>query len=345
MVQRIDDVLVDQQLRGHAVVGVVDRQRVGAIGHRATADRPVSRQGNVGEVFAPPQDRELVFAGGGTLEQAPRVRGVYFTSGTQEGSPIDRVMGALGRSFGLDARAAAAPGARGKSFFLNKLLKEVVFAERGLGTLNPQAERQRRTLRAGAMAAIGIAGVAVLVGWIWVIRENQSLTRAFGASLWLMAGGIVSLAVVITTHMSGGNDAQLLGAIGFAFGCAVVAGLANGILVGVLRLNAIVATIGMNALMYGAVFAVSGGVPRVTTPLMAQIAGGIPMSQNEVARASDLGIAAYAPGAEAQTLILGAGGRIGRREQRRRRAEALCAVRRAAQPATTTVHTMRGGAR
>lgn len=40
--------------------------------------------------------------------------------------------------------------------------------------------------------------VAVLVGWIWVIRENQSLTRAFGASLWLLAGGIVSLVAVIS---------------------------------------------------------------------------------------------------------------------------------------------------
>jgi ribose transport system permease protein len=84
----------------------------------------------------------------------------------------------------------------------------------------------------------------------------------------------VSLAVVITTHMAGGNDADLFAAIAFAFGCAVVAGVANGILVGVLRLNAIVATIGMNALLYGAVFAVSGGVPRITTPLMAEIAGG-----------------------------------------------------------------------
>ena len=88
-----------------------------------------------------------------------------------------------------------------------------------------------------------------------------------------LAGG-VSLAVVITTHMSGGSDAHLLGAIALAFACAVLAGVANGILVGVLRLNAIVATIGMNALMYGAVFAVSGGVPRITTPMMAQIAGG-----------------------------------------------------------------------
>ena len=88
-----------------------------------------------------------------------------------------------------------------------------------------------------------------------------------------LAGG-VSLAVVITTHLSGGNDAQLFGSILIAFGCSLVAGLVNGILVGVVRLNAIIATIGMNALLYGAVFAVSGGVPRITTPLMAEIAGG-----------------------------------------------------------------------
>ena len=41
---------------------------------------------------------------------------------------------------------------------------------------------------------------------------------------------------------------------------------ANGVLVGLLRLNAIVATIGVNALMYGAVFVVSGGVPRSKNP-------------------------------------------------------------------------------
>ncbi len=40
---------------------------------------------------------------------------------------------------------------------------------------------------------------------------------------------------------------------------------------------------------------------------LAQIAGGIAMSQNEVARASDLGIAAYQPGVEAQALIAAAG--------------------------------------
>jgi len=50
--------------------------------------------------------------------------------------------------------------------------------------------------------------------------------------------------------------------------------LANGVLVSLFRLNAIVATIGVNALLYGAVFAVSGGVPKTTTTLLAAIADG-----------------------------------------------------------------------
>ncbi len=167
--------LLYQQLQQRLVSQLVDRLE---------AERDVLRRS---AIFAFPQEfaalqpvladfLKLVVAGGGSLEQAPRVRGVYFTSGTQEGSPIDRVMGALGRSFGLDARAAAMPGARGKSFFLQQLLKDVVFAERGLGTLNPQAERRRRTLRAGAMAAIAVAGVAVLVGW--TISRSRNLDHA-----------------------------------------------------------------------------------------------------------------------------------------------------------------------
>ncbi len=39
--------------------------------------------------------------------------------------------------------------------------------------------------------------VAMLVGWIWVLRENLSLTRALWANRWLLTGGIVSLAVIV----------------------------------------------------------------------------------------------------------------------------------------------------
>ncbi|MCX7288325.1 MAG: ABC transporter permease [Rhodobacterales bacterium] len=124
-----------------------------------------------------------------------------------------------------------------------------------------------------AVSAGGLAGSLPFAAIIAIVGLGQMLVVQQGGFDLSLAGG-VSLAVVITTHLSGGDDAQLFGAIGLAFVCAVVAGLVNGILVGVLRLNAIVATIGMNALLYGAVFAVSGGVPRITTPLMAEIAGG-----------------------------------------------------------------------
>lgn len=39
--------------------------------------------------------------------------------------------------------------------------------------------------------------VLMLIGWILVIRENWSVTRAFWSNRWLMAGGIISLAVVM----------------------------------------------------------------------------------------------------------------------------------------------------
>ena len=61
-----------------------------------------------------------------------QLRGVYFTSGTQEGNPIDRVLGTLQRTFRLERGAGAARGASGKSFFITRLLREVVFPEKDL---------------------------------------------------------------------------------------------------------------------------------------------------------------------------------------------------------------------
>ena len=90
----------------------------------------------------------------------------------------------------------------------------------------------------------------------------------------LSVAGAVSLAVVVATHYPNGDNAQLLPAVLIAFGFALAAGLLNGFLVGFVQLNAIIATIGTNALLYGMVFVVSGGVPRITTQLLAQIAGG-----------------------------------------------------------------------
>jgi len=87
------------------------------------------------------------------------LRGAYLTSGTQEGTPIDRLLGTMARSFGLDQRSV--PSMRpdqGRSYFLNKLLREVIFGEAMLIARNPAAERRRAVAR-----VVGFAGAALVV--------------------------------------------------------------------------------------------------------------------------------------------------------------------------------------
>jgi ribose transport system permease protein len=104
---------------------------------------------------------------------------------------------------------------------------------------------------------------------------------ALGQTLVVMQGGIdlsiagsVSLVVVIVTHEAYGDNARVLPAALAALLVAILAGLLNGFLIGRLGLNAIVATLGTNALLYAGVLGVSGGTPRQTTDLLASIADG-----------------------------------------------------------------------
>ena len=91
---------------------------------------------------------------------------------------------------------------------------------------------------------------------------------ALGQTLVVMQGGIdlsvaggLSLYVVILTHYPNGDNSRLLPAIGIAFLAAIAAGSLNGFLIGRMRLNPIVATLGTNALLYGAVLWYTGGIP------------------------------------------------------------------------------------
>lgn len=104
---------------------------------------------------------------------------------------------------------------------------------------------------------------------------------AVGQTLVVMQGGFdlsvpgsVSLVVVIVTHQAYGDNAKVLPAALTALAVVLVAGVVNGFLIGRLGLNAIVATLGVNALLYAGVLAVSGGTPRQTTDLLANLAGG-----------------------------------------------------------------------
>jgi type VI secretion system protein ImpL len=98
------------------------------------------------------------------LEQQVLLRGVYFTSGTQEGTPIDRLLGALGRRFGV-APDVVAPTGRGKAYFVERLLRDVLIGESGLAGVNRRLEVQKAAWQLGsyaAMATIAVLGVIAL---------------------------------------------------------------------------------------------------------------------------------------------------------------------------------------
>jgi type VI secretion system protein ImpL len=111
----------------------------------------------LGEVFA-----------GKRFGPAAMLRGVYFTSGTQDGSSFDRLLGSLQRSLGFDARVALPSQAQaGRSYFLQDLLHKVVLGESHLAGRNRRAERRERWLGIAGHATVGaslVLAVAALLG-------------------------------------------------------------------------------------------------------------------------------------------------------------------------------------
>ena len=123
---------------------------------------------------------EQVFTGS-RFAQPPWVRGVYFTSGTQEGSPIDRVMGSLARGFGLERAMLPPQKSSGRSYFLTKLLREVVFPEQRLAGADVKLERKRHTLRFAAVAGMLLVTGALLAGWGWSAWRNLEYLKSVEA--------------------------------------------------------------------------------------------------------------------------------------------------------------------
>jgi type VI secretion system protein ImpL len=102
------------------------------------------------------------------------LRGVYLTSGTQDGTQIDRLMGAIGRRFGIAPEAVASPAGRGKAYFVERLLKDVVIAESGLAGVNRRLELQKAGWQLGAYAAVALVVALGLTAWSVSYASNRA---------------------------------------------------------------------------------------------------------------------------------------------------------------------------
>lgn len=103
------------------------------------------------------------------------LRGFYFTSGTQGGTPIDQVLGAMGA--GAGGASTGFLSGKGRSYFLHDLLKKVIFAERDWVGYDRGRVLRRAVGRAVGKGMITLVSVAVMALMVFSFWSNATLVR------------------------------------------------------------------------------------------------------------------------------------------------------------------------
>lgn len=108
------------------------------------------------------------------FQASAEIRGGYFTSGTQEGAPFDRVLSELDATFHSSVRARSRNEGTGVSYFIHDTLGRVVFPEAHLAGANQKQDRRLRWLRYAGYAASAIALLAASIAWTVSYRNNTA---------------------------------------------------------------------------------------------------------------------------------------------------------------------------
>lgn len=108
-------------------------------------------------------------------QQPPLLRGVYLTSGTQEGTPIDRILSSLSSNYGIDVNSLSAAPGQGKAFFINRLLNEIIFRESGIVGLNRAFERKMKVARRIGVLTMLVLTLGVIGVWAASLFENKQM--------------------------------------------------------------------------------------------------------------------------------------------------------------------------
>ncbi|MEZ4668222.1 MAG: ABC transporter permease [Anaerolineae bacterium] len=123
----------------------------------------------------------------------------------------------------------------------------------------------------------------LLLTCLWLAPETLSRTSfssvmpltsflalaSLGQMLVIMTGGIdlstpsvMTLSALMVVGFSGGSDDRLVVAIVLALGVSLLIGLVSGLMVGILKLNALIVTLAANQIVYGLTLAYADSMPR-----------------------------------------------------------------------------------
>ena len=126
------------------------------------------------------------------FQGTPVFRGFYFTSGTQEGKPLDRVLQRMGQAMGIRTpEVVAQQNVESKSYFLFDVFMNVVFPDANLAARSAGELRRQKIMRfaiSGAAAALGvilaIPGIASYFNNRSFLSETEERARAVAAIQW-----------------------------------------------------------------------------------------------------------------------------------------------------------------
>lgn len=102
------------------------------------------------------------------------LRGIYFTSGIQQGAPLDRLLGGMAEIY--DQPRSEAQGS-GRAYFLNRLIAEVMFPESGLVQMDAKARRRLRGRLTVAIGGIAVLSLVILAAWTVSFVRNRELQQ------------------------------------------------------------------------------------------------------------------------------------------------------------------------
>ncbi len=111
------------------------------------------------------------------FSETPVFRGVYFTSGTQEGRPLSRVVSGMLRAFNLGAAPVTAepPQVEAKGYFLTDVFRRVVFPDQNVAGRTAGELRRQQFQRIGFAAAAALLAMMVLLPSSCTFLRNREL--------------------------------------------------------------------------------------------------------------------------------------------------------------------------
>jgi len=169
---------------------------------------------------------EALFAAN-PYQENPLFRGFYLTSGTQEGSPIDRLIASMGETFQISGVGdVVAQEREKKSYFLRDLFTTVVFPDRDVAGPTRSAGKRASWLRAGSLALALLlflgGGAAITFSWAanrTLLRQVDRAVARVGqapptsAARWAALGRLGTLAERLDRYEAEGPPLTLRGGL------------------------------------------------------------------------------------------------------------------------------------